>query len=146
MDERIDLIKKNSELVIEKLGRLSGISFGLNRDSVEWVEGFIERQRSQPGFDPSDSGNLVSTLGSFLGECLIAKAGGVWHWSDELEDWSVHFGGDNQAFPFSKVHKMFLNGLEGGDSILGFYDIVVDYLAPGKLSDTGRDAADSPPD
>jgi hypothetical protein len=145
MDDRIDLIKKNAELVIEKLGPLSGIAFGLNRDSVEWVEGFIERQRSQPGFDPNNPGNLVSVLGSFLGECLIAKAGGVWHWSDEHADWSVHFGGNNHAFPFSKVLKMFLNGLEGGDSILGFYDIAVDYLAPGKLSDASKDPVDSPP-
>jgi hypothetical protein len=135
MDERIDLIKKNTDLVVEQLGPLSGILFGLNRDSVEWVEGFIERQRSSPGFDPNEVGNLVSVLGSFLGECLIANAGGEWHWSDDDADWSVSFGGDNRAYPFLKVRKLFFNGLEGGDSILSFYDIAVDYLLKGKLFD-----------
>ena len=145
MNEQIELIKKNSEFVIERLGLLSGIAFGLNRASVEWVEGFIERQRSQPGFDPDNTDNLVSVLGSFLGECLIANAGGAWHWSDEHSAWSVHFGGNTQAFPFAKVRKLFLNGLEGGDSILSFYDIVVDYLATGRLSAARNSQAEEPP-
>lgn len=145
MDEQIEPIKKNSEFVIEQLGPLSGIAFGLNKASVEWVEGFIERQRSRPGFDPDNLDNLVSVLGSFLGECLIAKAGGVWHWSDERSDWSVHFGGNNHAFPFARVRKLFLNGLEGGDSILSFYDVAVDYLATGRLSAAKNSGTEEPP-
>ena len=38
-----------------------------------------------------------------------------------------------QALPFNKVWKQFKNGLEGGGSILGFYDVAVNVVAPGKL-------------
>src|ERR1041384_227188 len=103
MDERIELIKKNTQLVIAQLGPLSEISFGLNKDSVAWVEGFIERQRARPDFNPDAIDGLVNVLGSFLGECLIANAGGAWHWSDNGQEWSIAFSDKNHAFPFVKV-------------------------------------------
>ena len=53
--------------------------FGLNHRSVEWAEGFLERQRLRDDFDPS---GLVDVVGSFLGECVIARVGGTWHRSD----------------------------------------------------------------
>jgi hypothetical protein len=136
MDEQVGYIKKNAQLVIDQLGQLSDVNFGFNRESVAWVEGFIERQRARPDFDPTAVNNLAQTLGSFLGECIIANAGGSWRWSEEHQDWSVAFSDDSHAFPFVKVRKLFADGLEGGESILSFYDIAVDYVSKGKL---GRD-------
>jgi hypothetical protein len=136
-DNQVELIKKNAELVIKQLGPLSGIEFGLNRASVEWVEGFIERQRAREDFDP-DAGNLDSVLGSFLGECIIANARGEWQSSD-LYGWGIAFSGDDWAFPFAKVEKAFRNGVAGGDSILSFYDTTVDFLATGKLGTSYRE-------
>ena len=132
-DTQVELIKKNAELVIGQLGPLSGIEFGLNRASVEWVEGFIERQRTREDFDPEAGSSLESVLGSFLGECIIANAGGEWQSSD-LYGWGIAFSADDWAFPFAKVEKAFRNGVEGGDSILSFYDTTVHFLATGKLS------------
>jgi hypothetical protein len=134
MEDAKSAIQQNVQLVIKKLGPLSGIEFGLNRDSVAWVEGFIERQRLQPEFDPDAVGGLVNTLGSFLGECIAANAGGVWQWSEQQQSMGVVFTGNSFAFPFAKVEKLFKNGLEGGDSILSFYDIAVDFIAKGKLN------------
>jgi hypothetical protein len=50
MDERI---KANAELVIPELRPLSGIDFGYNRESEEWLEGYIKRwrQSNEPGGD-----------------------------------------------------------------------------------------------
>lgn len=129
----IELLKKNADLVIEQLGPLSGIEFGLNKASVEWVEGFIERQRAREGFDPDNTGNLVSLLGCFLSECIIANAGGEWRLSD-LYGWGIEFSDGNCAYPIAKVGKAFRNGLEGGDSILSFYD-TAELLSKGKLSE-----------
>ena len=42
--------------------------------------------------------------------------------------------GDTMAFPFAKVRKQFDNGHEGGESILSFYDVAVDYVSKGKLN------------
>jgi len=134
MNELVELIKKNAQLVIDRLGQLSDVNFGLNRESVAWVEGFIERQRARPDFDSTGVKNLVNSLGSFLGECIIANAGGSWRWSDEHQTWSVAFSDNSHAFPFVKVSKLFADGLEGGESILSFYDVTVGYLSKPKLN------------
>jgi hypothetical protein len=80
---------------------------------------------------------LVSVLGSFLGECIIANAGGSWRWTEERQ-WGVAFPNNNWSFPFAKVSKLFENGLEGGDSILSFYDVTVDFIATGKFNPGSR--------
>lgn len=128
----MNVFKKDADLAISQLGPLSGLDFGMNRDSVEWVDGFIERQRSRDDFDPSQSSRLIGVLGSFLGECLIAAAGGEWRHSDA--GWSVTFPNNAKAFPFAKVEKQFANGRQAGDSILGFYDVAVRVVATGRLS------------
>ena len=66
-------IHANAELVIQSLGPISdlGERFGYNRESIAWVEGFIERQRSRPDIKPEEVQRLISILGSFLGECVI---------------------------------------------------------------------------
>jgi hypothetical protein len=132
MDDQIELIKKNANLVIEQFGPLTEIDFGLNRDSVEWVEGFIERQRAREDFDLNNSDRLIDVLGSFLGECIIANAGGEWRVS-ETHGLGVGFPDGNFCYPFNKVSKMFRYGLAGGDSILSFYDTTVNFIAKGRF-------------
>lgn len=126
-------ITANVQLAIDKLGPLSEIDFGPNRESVEWVEGFIERQRARPDFDPDKTAGLAAVLGSFLGECIVAETDGEWKWHEEAGCWGVEVRDDNVAFPFAKVEKQLRNGVEGGDSILSFYDVTVEQLATGKL-------------
>jgi hypothetical protein len=126
MDAR-QAIAANVQLVIEQLGPASELDFGLNRPSVEWLEGFIERQRVQPHADKAFVDRMVDILGSFLGECVAANSGGAWHWDEERQTWGVRLAEDRYAFPFAKVQKAFDNGLDCGDSILGFYDIALDH-------------------
>jgi hypothetical protein len=104
------------------------------------VEGFVERQRQRPDFDPEAATGLVSVLGSFLGECIAVNAGGRWEWSDE-HGWGVLLPGDHQAYPFAKVGKLFADGLAGGESIVSFYDIAVDYLATGRFDSARPDTS-----
>src|SRR5215213_7965053 len=108
MEQYEEQVRSNAQLVMRELGPLSGIDFGLNRESVEWVEGFIERQRSRPDFDENSVDGLVNTLGSFLGECIAANTGGSWAWSDEQQALGVAFPAGGMAFPFAKVRKLFL--------------------------------------
>jgi hypothetical protein len=118
-----EAIQQNARLVIEKLGPLSGLEtrFGYNRESVEWVDGFIERQRLRPEVKANPE-EMVQVLGSFLGECVLHTYGGEWREHDG--SWGVFFDAGNAVFPFAKVRKQFDNGLEGGDSILGFFEII----------------------
>ena len=118
-----EAIRENARLVIDTLGPLSGMEtrFGYNRESVRWAEGFIERQRLRPEVK-ADPAKMVQILGSFLGECFLHAYGGEWREADGT--WGVFFDADNWAFPFAKVRKQFDNGLEGGDSILSFFDLI----------------------
>lgn len=125
-------IAGNRDLVIAEFGPLSGLeSFGLDEASVAWVEGYIERQRQREPDKPS--GKLATIIGCWLGEAIIAAAGGRW---DEGEHGlGVLFATGDTCYPIAKVHKQFQHGLEGGESILSFYRIAVDYVAKGKLTD-----------
>jgi hypothetical protein len=145
-EEQLGHIQKNAALVLAELTSVSDVGdFGLNRASLVWVEGYLERQRAQGGHDAAAISNLVGVFGSYLGECLIAAAGGTWHWSGQQQAWSVRFANDAQAFPFTKVRKLFDVGLSGCESIVSFYDISVKYVATGQLADTSSGSHNAPP-
>jgi hypothetical protein len=123
-EQSLAAIRANADLVIGELGAQSGVTpFGLNEDSVRYVEGFIERQRAQGG----DWSGLVNVFGSYFGEAIIAAAGGAWTMSEH--GIGVRFANGDWCFPFAKVAKQFENGVDGGDSVLGFYRVAVEQIA-----------------
>lgn len=126
-------IRANSDLVVQHLGPHSGIVFGLNRASVAWLDGFIERQRQRPDLDDRLRAALINQLGSFLGECIVANTKGEWAWIESQKTVGVQFPGGNCVFPFNKVSKQVDNGRAGGDSIVGLFDSVLVMISAGKL-------------
>ena len=115
LEEKLHL---NAKLVIEHMSKPAGFELGFNEESVEWIDGFIERQRSQEGFEIESVRGLVNNLGSFLGVCMCEELGGEWKQQSNGQ-LAVEFSDGNAAFPFNKVQKQFANGEE--DSILSFY-------------------------
>jgi len=116
-------LQANAKLAIDTLSPLSDVSpFGFNRESVAWVEGYIERQRARADMAPETRERLSQVLGSFVGECIIRSYGGTWR--HDGKGWAVYFDDSNAAYPLNKVTKQFDNGVEGGDSILSFFDSV----------------------
>jgi len=141
-DPRLAMIRGNAALVVEELGPISGLEFGFGPESVAWVDGYIERQRARLT-EPDTVASLVSVLGSYLGEAIIKAAGGAWdvHERDEI---GVRFENGDWCFPFSKVAKQFADGGgEGGESILGFYNVSIDFIANGRLGDAASDGEPS---
>jgi hypothetical protein len=128
-------IKQDVDLAVERLGELTDFAFGLDAQSVQWVDGFILRQRERPGFDLDEVGGLVRVLGSFLGECIVVATDGRWARDADTEQWCVRFPSGDRAYPYTKVWKCFEHGAE--DSIASFYDISVNYVAKGLLSRRG---------
>ncbi len=108
-------LRLNAEMIIQNLSQHAGFELGFNEQSVEWIDGFIERQRAREGFEP---GGLINTLGSFLGECMCREIGGAWKFQPNGQ-LAVELSNGNAAFPFNKVEKHFANGAE--DSIYSFY-------------------------
>lgn len=123
----LEAIRENARMVVQELGPLSGMALSYDRASIEYLDGFIERQRER-----LKASNLIDALGSFLGEAVIAETGGRWA---KTADGAVGvvFGASSWCFPFAKVAKQWDQGREGGESILGFYSFAVDVLAKGKL-------------
>ncbi len=111
-----EMLRANDELVRRQLSGPAQFELGFDEASVEWVDGFIDRQRIRTDLESTDG--LVDTLGSFLGECMFRELGASWNRSENGQI-SVKFSDGNEAFPFNKVRKQFANG--GDDSILGFY-------------------------
>lgn len=108
-------------MVVEQLRPLSDIDFGYTRESVEWLEGYIERLRNSGQFDdPQMKNRLTSVFGSFLGECVVRCYGGRWKQHDGV--WCVAFDDDNSVFPFAKVAKQIEYGLE--DGIASFFNVI----------------------
>lgn len=131
-DPRLTILRENAAVALREFKKVSGIEFGLDRESVAWVEGFIERQRSKYA-DENARGAIVSVLGSYLGEAIIKACPGA-HWdTDEAGALGVAFDNGDWCYPFAKVDKQFDSGVAGGDSILGFYDTSVDLVATGAL-------------
>lgn len=122
MDVNVEaLIRENAALTIRTLGHCCPIDFGLNAESVAWVEGWIEHQRARPDFDGPLAERLTDVLGSFLGECMIEAYGGRWELIDGR--WGLRLPHGSAAFPFTKVRKQLDMGLEGGESIASFYQV-----------------------
>ena len=137
-DPRLAAIKANVDFATAEFGELTDDPFGLDKASVAWVEGYIERMRSRMTEPPA--GGLVAVLGSYLGQAIIAASDGQWD-EDPAQGIGIKFASGDWCFPFAKVEKQFAEGLDGGESILGFYKVAVDYVAKGKLRNSD-DAAE----
>lgn len=116
MDENQNLAKQLTELALTAKNKLN-IEF--NDDGVKYLEGFIERVKSQ--FSKEDSDGIINTCGAFLGQCIIENYGGKWMY-DENNQIVVSFGEKNNVYPISKTRKQFENGLD--DSIYSMYSII----------------------
>ena len=110
--------RANAELVIQRLRPLSGIDFGYTKESVEWLEGYIERLRNSGEFENVETKTkLISVFDSFLGECIVRCYGGTWRLPEEAGVWYVAFKDDQLAFPFAKVGKQIDNVWRTGSQV-----------------------------
>jgi hypothetical protein len=125
--EELRQIRANAALAVSKFGPLSGFDFGFDHRSVAWVEGFIERQRARGAAD-----GLVDVLGCYLGQAIISSVGGAWVRGPD-GTLGVRFDNGDITYPFSSVGDQFEHGLEGGESIVSFYEISVEFVATGRL-------------
>ena len=113
-------IKVNAELANQRFMEISDLEFAYDAPSVQWLDGYIERQRVRPGMDDDAVEGLVGVLGCWLGECIIACYGGEWAEIDG--QWGVQFDGRNAVFPISKMKKQFQNG--SSDSVSSFFETI----------------------
>jgi len=114
----IEKIRQNAQLVAATAENHLDTPVGYDREGVCWLDGYIQRQHEHG--DPANREALVNTLGSYLGECIIAVYGGSWTHTEY--GWGVAYDNGNAAFPFAKVAKQLENGAE--DSVLSLFDSI----------------------
>lgn len=118
--EQLEMILANAEMVNRDMGPISGINFGYNAESVQWIDDFINRQRIRQNVGPEFPEGLINVLGSWLGECIRHCYGGEWRYSEY--GLSIRFNERNAVYPFNKTSKQFENG--EGDSIYSFFTMI----------------------
>ena len=114
----VDRIRSNAEMVVSVAAKQLGEGVGYDEAGVRWLDGYIQQQHEQG--NPANRDGLVSTLGSFLGECIIRTFGG--QWAEVAGSWCVRFDDRNAAYPFAKVGKHLEQGVE--DSVLSFFTVI----------------------
>ena len=139
VDPRFQAILDNALFAITEFGPLcEAHDFDYDQASVAWVEGFIERQRIRLAASGETAGDgIVSVIGSFLGEAIIAAAGGNWAVTAD-GDIGLQFENGAWCFPFTKVRKQFEHGLADAESILSFYNVSIEVVAKGLLGNSPR--------
>jgi hypothetical protein len=92
-------IKANAKLLGDQAQELLGKQLAFDQAAVEWLDGFIRRQRKQG--DANDT--LIDVLGCFYGECIRQTYGGKWHYvHGQL---AIQFSEGSAAFPFVHITK-----------------------------------------
>ena len=115
-------VQEVASAAVEAFRRLSarGQAFGYDRDSLSWVEEYLESNRGK--FSELEFKSMIQLVGAYLGECVRQKYGGNWNRKDGT--WGIVFDNKTAAFPFAKAQTFMEDGLAAGDSITGFFDIV----------------------
>ena len=111
-------LRANADLVVRTVRENLDTELTFDQTGVEWVDGYINRLRGSIAADKQSL--LVSTLASFVGECIIRTFGGTWVEKDGW--WGVQVSERIWACPFAKIQKQFENGLE--DSVVSFFTCI----------------------
>ena len=88
MVARADEYKAEAEKVVAAMRDQLGVELNYDKESVAWLEGYIDRIR--PQLTNESYSGLATALGAYLGESIIATYGGSWDYFEEQD--SGEFG------------------------------------------------------
>ncbi len=130
----IEKIQANAELVIN-MGKDLGADLKFDKESVKWIDDFIERHRK--AIDQGLTKKFISVFGSFVGECIRHEFGG--EWKEVNGGWGVSVGSSSVVFPGYKISNQFAQGHEGGETIYGLVDLIPTLIERNNSRDTHQD-------
>ena len=133
-------VRKECEELCEsaiKMSRVFGKEFNYSGESIKRLEDILKYYHEcveRKLVNEEQIASIALIFGAYLGETMLrnklAECGFQWQYEEEVpivkhkaEDWT--------ARPVSKVYKRLVNGEE--DSVVSFYDIVIDYLINGEI-------------
>ncbi len=121
-DMEADLLS-NAEQVRLLASKQLGHELDYGDQAVIWLDHYIEQQRESAS--SAQLAVLPDALGSFFGECLRRRFGGIW-FDDELYSWSIQINPTVTVHPFAKVEKQLARA--GADTVLKFYTSLPELL------------------
>jgi hypothetical protein len=122
-----DNARKLADIVVSAARNVSGEDLDFSVGSLAAVDKIIEGFRSE-GLAAAQIAETLFSFGCYVGEVLVAQAGGVWRVTADTSMASfanasmvVELGPDHFSNPIDKVFRRFQNGPE--DSLPYFYQV-----------------------
>ena len=115
--ELLETLKGDCLDVIDFAAKNFRVQLAFNDESILWLSSFIEDQRRR--MDAESRGSWSVRIGIFLGFAIIGRYGGEWAVRTDSNSPAVRFSTGALAFPLTKAHKQFENGIT--DNIYGLY-------------------------
>lgn len=123
-------IDANAKLLLQQATALLGKELSFDQTGVEWLDGFIRRQRERG--DANDA--LIDVLGCFYGECIRHSYGGVWRYvHGQL---AVRFSEGSAAFPFTHIIKHIEDQDDELETLSGKFAMIGALIKSGQIKVT----------
>ena len=113
----LETLKGDCNDVVDFAAKNFRVQLAFNDKSVVWLSAFIEDQRAAMNEESRHSWSV--RIGIFLGFAIIERYGGDWVVRSDSNNPAVRFPTGAMAFPLTKAHKQFQNGI--ADNIYGLY-------------------------
>lgn len=130
-------LRGNADVVVSTVSEHCGVMLTFDYAGVEWIDGYINRNRECILADDDELVATINVLAAFVGEAIIRTFGGTW--VEREGEWCVQVNEAIWACPFAKVAKQFKNGPK--ESVAGYFTLI-----PTLLSLPGLDVPDVSPD
>lgn len=118
-------LRGNADVTVSTVREHFDVALTFDRAGVEWVDGYINRNRERILSDDDELVATINVLAAFIGEAIIRTFGGAW--VEKEGEWCVQVNEAIWACPFAKVEKQFENGPT--ESVAGYFTLIPTLLA-----------------
>ncbi len=120
-EELLDKIQENVVNFHDSMKKRLGVEIAFDAKSVEWVDGYINRIRTD--FPAEHVEGVIAVIGAYLGECLNRAYHGNWQYVNGELGVVLDVGGTPiYGLVFEQVQKQFR--AEADESIFTFYSVI----------------------
>jgi len=129
----LEEIKERGEKIREFMkGKFPEVGFGNNKSTVEWIDGYIHRNRDI--FSEEMRYGWAVAFGYLIGEAMNAEYNSEWNYLEKSDMWGIQIPNIGWASPIGKIDKYLV---DDSDSILSFYEVVGKAIEKGGMDKVG---------
>jgi hypothetical protein len=114
-----------------KATKACDLSLSYDRQSLDWLDGYIERNRHI--FSEERRYHWAISFGYILGEAIIRAFGGTWEYNQEYAEWMVNVG--PSLFIANPIGKVYKHLTESCSTMTSYFDVTGMFKERGGLPD-----------